>query len=249
LILKLLSYNIHFGGKGHEAELIKVINSVAPDLVIFQEAILPGVIEAVARGCSLPYWASRASYSIGFASRLEISDYEWLHPTGSRHAYLDLGLKGSELRIFGLHLSAWFSSWRERRRNREIRSLLESIGRHNDRFHILAGDFNTLAPGEILESKRMPPWIRALIWASGRDIQRETITTMLQSGYIDGYRYLNPDAKGYTFPTWDPHVRLDYIFLPAQFKHRLVKCSVLYDAESVKLASDHYPVLAEIDIG
>ena len=61
---------------------------------------------------------------------------------------------------------------------REIRALLKSIERHQQGFHVLVGDFNTLAPGEILDVRRMPAWIRGLVWFSGRDIQRETIQHM-----------------------------------------------------------------------
>lgn len=81
----------------------------------------------------------------------------------------------------------------------------------------MVGDFNTLAPGEILDARRMPAWIRGLVWLSGRDIQRETIQLMRDSDYVDGYRALHPDVKGYTFPVWDPHLRLDYIFVPRPF--------------------------------
>jgi hypothetical protein len=49
----------------------------------------------------------------------------------------------------------------------------------------------------------MPAWIRGLIWISGRDIQRDTIQVMLDASYLDVYRWLYPDDKGYTFPTWD----------------------------------------------
>ena len=58
------------------------------------------------------------------------------------------------------------------------------------------GDFNTLAPGEVLELDRLPAWIRALIWISGRELQRETIQMMLDAGYGDGYRTLHPADKG-----------------------------------------------------
>ena len=42
----------------------------------------------------------------------------------------------------------------------------------------------------------MPAWIRALIWISGRKLQRETIQLMLDAGYGDGYRMLHPDDEG-----------------------------------------------------
>ena len=136
----------------------------------------------------------------------------------------------------------------ERRRAREIRALLQGIKRHQEGFHVLVGDFNTLAPGEILDVRPMPAWIRALVWMSGRDIQRETIQVMLDANYLDAYRYLHPDVKGYTFPTWEPHVRLDYVFVPGVFSSRLKSCEVITQPGEVAMASDHFPLLAHIDI-
>ena len=247
MILKLLSYNIRFGGLGREDALIKVIKLVAPDLVVFQEAIHPAVIERISIATGLPYWAARKDHSIGYVSREEIAYHEWHYPAGARHSFLEIVPAGTETRIFGLHLSARFSKWDERRRAREIRSLLEGIKRHQHGFHLLVGDFNTLAPGEALEIKRLPRWIRALIWVSGRELQRETIQLMLDAGYIDGYRRLHHDTKGYTFPTWDPHVRLDYVFLPKAFSERLIECNVITEPESViRAASDHCPFVVEL---
>jgi len=222
---------------------------VNPDLVVFQEAIHPDVIERLAHQTGLPFWAARANHSIGYISRHEVAYHEWHYPAGAKHSFLEIVPAGSETRIFGLHLSARFSKWDERQRAREIRSLLEGIKRHQEGFHVLVGDFNTLAPGEVLEIDRLPAWIRALIWISGRKLQRETIQFVLEAGYLDAYRTLHPNDKGFTFPTWDPHLRLDYCFVPKRFGQRLLSCDVLSQpVELVKAASDHCPLIAEIDI-
>ncbi|HEY8412688.1 MAG TPA: endonuclease/exonuclease/phosphatase family protein [Pyrinomonadaceae bacterium] len=243
MTLKLLSYNIRFGGTGREQALAETIRAVDPDLVVFQEAIYPDVIERLATETGFPFWASRRHHSIGYISKQKIAYHEWHYPAGARHSFLEIVPDNSETRVFGLHLSARFSKWDERRRTREIRALLEGIKRHQDGFHVLVGDFNTLAPGEVLEIDRMPAWIKALIWISGRKLQRETIQLMLDAGYSDGYRTLHID-KGYTFPTWDPHVRLDYLFVPSAFRERLVKCEVIAEPrERVRAASDHCPLL------
>lgn len=247
MIVKLLSYNIRFGGRGREKQLAEVIRSVSPDLVVFQEAIDPGLIGRLAEATEMPQWSARSEHSIGYITRLQVAHHEWHYPAGAKHSFLEINLAGSESRIFGLHLSSMFSKWGEERRTREIRALLKSIERHQEGFHVLVGDFNTLAPGEVLETHRLPAWIRGMVWLSGRDIQRKTISIMREANYIDGYRFLHPDDKGYTFPVWDPHLRLDYVFMPARYSERLNSCEVVLHA-SVAAASDHLPLLVEVKV-
>lgn len=250
MTLRLLSYNIRFGGHGREKALAETIVAASPDLVVFQEATDPIVIERLAEATKFPIWAARRNHSIGFLSRQKVDYYEWHYPAAARHSFLEIVPAGGKVRVFGLHLSARFSKWDERRRAREIRSLLDGIKRHQDGFHVLVGDFNTLAPGEVLELDRLPAWIRALIWISGRKLQRDSIQLVLDAGYADGFRTLQPDMKGYTFPTWDPHVRLDYVFVPKAFADRLVKCEVITEPkERIKAASDHCPLEAELQTG
>lgn len=247
MTLRLLSYNIRFGGLGREQALAETIVAAAPDLVVFQEATHPDVIERIAEATKFPYWAARRNHSIGFLSRQQVDYHEWHYPAGARHSFLEIVPAGSNARVFGLHLSARFSKWDEQRRTREIRALLNGIKRHQEGFHVLVGDFNTLAPGEALNVDRMPAWIRGLIWISGRKLQRETIQLMLDAGYNDGYRMLHPEVQGYTFPTWDPHVRLDYVFVPRAFANRLASCEVLCEPkERIQAASDHCPLVAEL---
>lgn len=248
MTLKLLSYNIRFGGGGREQALAETIVAAAPDVVVFQEATDPRVIERLAEATKFPFWAARRNHSIGFLSRQEIDYHEWHYPAGARHSFLEIVPAGGKTRVFGLHLSARFSKWDERRRTREIRSLLDGIERHQNGLHVLIGDFNTLAPGEVLELDRLPAWIRGLIWISGRKLQRESIQLVLDAGYGDGFRTLHPDDKGYTFPTWDPHVRLDYVFVPKVFVNRLLKCEVIREPnELIRAASDHCPLAVELN--
>ncbi len=247
MIFKLLSYNIRFGGRERQNRIAEVINNVKPDLVVFQEASEPKVIKFLSEKCAMPFWAARRKYSLGFISKNEPEKYEWFHPERSKHAFLEIQLPNSEARIFGLHLRARFSKWSERRRHLEIQKLLEAIRKHQHGFHALVGDFNTLAPGEVFQLKLMPLWIRALIWASGKDIKRDTIQTILDGGYIDGFRRLFPNEKGYTFPVWRPHVRLDYIFLPEIFADSLKGIEIIKQTPA-ETASDHFPLLIHLEL-
>ena len=248
MIIKLLSYNIRFGGREREEHLTAVIRQADPDLVVFQEAIDPRVIGRLAKATGLTRWAAQPAHSIAYISRLDIAHHEWHYPVGSKHSFLEIVPDGTESRIFGLHLSAIFSKWSEIRRTREIRALLKGIETYQMGMHVLVGDFNTLAPGETLNTRHMPAWIRTLVWLSGRDIQRATIQFLLDANYSDGFRTLHPEDKGYTFPTWDPHVRLDYVFVPKVFNERLQYCAVITQPTAVRQASDHFPILAHINM-
>lgn len=241
MTLHLLSYNIRFGGGGRETFLKEVIKTVSADVVIFQEAIRPQIIASVAESTGYPQWAAQHNHSIGFMSRIEIAHHEWHYPAGAKHSFLELVMAHNENRVFGLHLSAMFSKWSERRRTREITALLKGIERYSEGFHVVVGDFNALAPGEMLDLRQLPAWIRGLIWISGRKIQRDTIQIMLDAGYLDCFRYLHPKDEGYTFPTTNPHVRLDYAFLPERYQEHLIDCRVIEGSASMK-ASDHYPL-------
>lgn len=247
MTLKLLSYNIRFGGRGRESRIASVIREARPDIVVFQEATDTRVIDRISDETEMRVRAARPSHSVAFISRAPIAHHEWHYPRGSHHSFLEIVLEETEARIFGLHLKARFSKWSERRRAFEIRALLDGIERHRKGFHCLVGDFNTLAPGELLDVGRMPRWIRALVWLSGRDIARDTIQIMLNESYVDGYRLLHEGEKGYTFPVWDPHLRLDYIFLPEAYAERLVSCEVLNN-EAARTASDHFPLVAQVEV-
>jgi exodeoxyribonuclease III len=245
--MRLVSYNIKFGGRGRERALAEVIRGANPEVVLLQEATDPRVIEVLARETGLSHWGSRPEYSMGFLTKIPVQHHTWHHPVNSRHPFLELVLEGVDCRIFGLHLVAWFSKWTERKRRRELRALLDGIREHQHGFHLIAGDFNALAPGELLEVRKMPRWIRAMVWLSGRDISRETIQLALDEGYLDAWRRLHPNDAGYTFPTWDPHVRLDYVFVPARYAERVAVCEVLFTpTELVREASDHAPILVEV---
>lgn len=250
--LRLLSYNIRYGGTGREAAIADTIRNARPDVVMLQEATDPGVVARVAAQCGMPHWGAERGHSTAYLSRVPVRSHQWLLARSARHPFLEVVLgddgAGERCRLYGLHLTAWFSRWSENTRWREIRALLEGIREHQHGFHVIAGDFNALAPGERLEVARMPAWIRAMIWVSGNDIARRTIQAMLDDGYRDAYKELHPATEGYTFPTWDPHVRLDYVFVKDRDAVRVRRCEVLRDAARVAEASDHFPLLVELDV-
>jgi exodeoxyribonuclease-3 len=243
--LRLLSYNIRYGGTGRERPLAACISAAAPDVVVLQEATNTRVVERLAHETALPHWGTRPGDSLGFLSRIPVQA-SWHRPRFSRHAFLELTPAGTSWRIFGVHLSAVHAAWTERRRVYELRRLLAAIGQEQPGPHVLVGDFNTLAPGELLEVAKLPARLRALVWLSGGRIRWRTIQTVLDAGYVDAFRHHHPDLVGNTFPTWDPHVRLDYLFVPGGVIAHVLALEVQSPPDAAA-ASDHFPLFAELD--
>ena len=224
-----------------------MIREAAPDVVLLQEATQPGVVGRIASMLGMPHHAARPGNSLAFLSRQPIVHHAWHRPRGSRHAFLEVVPDGDPCRVFGVHLSAVHSAWTEQRRVIELRALLASIARHQHGLHVVVGDFNTLAPGERLDVRVLPRRLRALVWLSGGRIRWRTIQRILDAGYTDAFRTLHPTDPGVTFPTWQPHIRLDYAFLPSAFAARLKSCEVVR-ASDARTASDHFPLLTDLQV-
>ena len=244
-MLRLLSYNIRHGGVGRVEAIAAVSRACRPDVVLLQEATRPDVVRALADETGLSEHGSHRGRSLGFLSRVPIAKAVWRRPLLSRHAFLELTLADPDVHLVGVHLSALHASWTEQRRLMELASLLRTVKARQPGFHVLAGDFNTLAPGELLDVRRLPARLRPLVWLSGGSIRWKTVAAVLAAGYADAWRALNPEGDGSTFPTWGRHLRLDYVFAPAAAIGRIARCEVVNGVETAK-ASDHHPLLAEI---
>jgi exodeoxyribonuclease III len=224
-----------------------MIRPADPDIVIFQEATDPAVIRALAHGAAMPHCAAMPKLSLGFMSRTPIASHSWHRPRVSRHAFLEIVPADLPLRLFGVHLSAVFAALTEHRRTLELRALIAAIKREQHGFHIVTGDFNTVAPGELLDIPSLPQKVRATMWLSGGRVRWRTIQMMLDAGYADVFRSLHPDEPGLTLPTTAPQVRLDYLFVPSANLDRVTRCEVVRHP-AARDASDHFPLLAEITV-
>jgi endonuclease/exonuclease/phosphatase family metal-dependent hydrolase len=244
-MLRLMSYNIRFGGVGREERLAAVIRQGNADIVVLQEATRPDIVERLAAMTGMTQWAATPGQSVAFISRVKIGEHEWQYLPQMQRAVLRMELGG--LMIYGIHLRATHSNYTERGRMREVRALLENLKHLADGFHVLVGDFNTLAPGELLDMQKLPMRYRLLAMLLGGRVTHRAIQLMLDAGYVDRYRMLHTDP-GFTFPAWDPHVRLDYLFAPRDWADRVTSCNVMKDIAEPAKATDHLPLTAEIDI-
>lgn len=242
---RVVTYNIRRGGAGREQVLAEVIRAAEADLVVLQEATAPDVVARLGQASGMPHWQARRGSSLACLSRQPLVSVRWRRAPLAQHAMLEV-VPHEGLTVIGVHLSAVHSNWTEIRRVKEVRGLLAMATADAPDFHVVVGDFNTLAPGETLDLSRLPARLRALTLLSGKAIRWKTIALMLEAGYVDAYRVVDPDGRGYTFPTWDPHLRLDYAFVRARDAARLTGCSVL-QSEPAAIASDHLPLSLSID--
>jgi exodeoxyribonuclease III len=245
---RLLTYNILHGGGNRVAAIAEVIRGCAPDLVLLQEATNPLNVRRIAELSGMADHRSVPGESLAFVSKEKVAYCDWVRPRISRHAFIEVVPAGERIRVFGVHLSAVIAAWTEQRRVLELRALLRSIAQHRDRLHVLAGDFNTIAPGATLDPAQLPLRLRALLWLSGGQVRYRTIQTVLDAGYVDSFRALHPDDPGMTLPVDEPILRLDYVFAPRAEAGRVTQCEVVRNAIAGD-ASDHFPVLAEMLIG
>jgi len=242
-MLRIMSYNIRFGGRGREERIAEVIRAANADLVVLQEATDPRVVKRLADLTDIPFWAAKPKHSVAFLSRTAVTEYAWKYHPQLERAVLEINYGG--VRVFGVHLRATHSNFTERGRMREVRAILQLVENYRDEFHLLTGDFNTLAPGELLNMQKLPTRYKVLAFLLGGRINFRAIRMMLDAGYADCYRRFHVD-HGFTFPAWDPHVRLDYAFVPEKFADKVKGCNVMTGISEPAKATDHLPLRIEV---
>jgi exodeoxyribonuclease III len=245
MTFRLMTYNIRLGGKGRGEQIARIINACAPDLVLIQEGTRPALIAQIAADTGMSQWHAFRRQSLGFMSRKPVSHASWHRPRFSHHAFIEVLPAEIPVRFFGVHLSAVHAALTERRRLYELRALLRSVQQREHGFHVLAGDFNTLAPGANLDIQKLPLRLRPFVWASGGRIKWRTVQTVLDAGYVDLFRELHPEDPGFTMPSASPHLRLDYAFVPRQFAGGVTACEIVRHPEA-PAASDHFPLVVDL---
>ena len=250
--IRLLTYNILKGGQEREAQIVEVIRSVGPDVVVIQEVLEPDRLRQIATALGMsPYLAQsqgRLPLRVGLLSRLPVLDFRtlrlWPVWPGCLQATVQLA-NGHSLTVFGVHLAAYYPWFIELWRTYQVRALLRYIRRAAPGWHLLAGDFNAVAPGDRASLAGAPLWVRAQTWFQLGRVPRRAPKPLLDAGYVDCFREMHPEEDGFTLPSTSPQVRLDYVFAAPPLAGALNACRVITSPKAVTSASDHLPVLAE----
>jgi endonuclease/exonuclease/phosphatase family metal-dependent hydrolase len=161
--IRLLTYNILLGGAHREERILAVLRRSRADLIALQEVRDDGFVEHLAEELGMSHVAGPPSdggpLGLAVLSRLPIvAQRNHRHPGMLRsHLVVTAEMRrGRRLRLHAVHLAARFGERAkgEARRLRELNAVLDDIAREPPCPHLLAGDFNTLAPGDALEATR-----------------------------------------------------------------------------------------------
>jgi endonuclease/exonuclease/phosphatase family metal-dependent hydrolase len=229
--IRLLSYNIK-SLRGDKKALVRIIRALRPDIACFQE--VPRFfgrrekIRRLARSCDLDVAANRRAAGLaiftGPAVRLLHREYRLLtrvptlHRRGVALAVVEIG--GARLVAASTHLDL-----RDGPRLAHAGQVLSALGRLRvayDAPAILAGDINE------------PPG--GATW------------TLLARPFPDAHA-IAPAGSGATFSAAYPRLRIDGVFADPGI--RVIGCGVPSEPGRMgdyALATDHRPVLAELDL-
>jgi endonuclease/exonuclease/phosphatase family metal-dependent hydrolase len=239
-MLKILSYNILYGGEDRLDSITQVIHSHHPDAVALLEANSLENARRLAADLSMDlyYGEANSEFAVAWLSRLPVEG--WRNHRREIFAKtlleIEVAWEGSRLPLFAAHLVAGPNVEVEAQRVEEVRAILEVMERCQGRPHLLVGDLNATHPGDSVGEP--PPGLHAGY------ISRKPIAALLAAGYVDCYRALHLEEPGYTHPANAPWLRLDYLFASPSLAARLAACDL--DARDLaQRASDHLPVWVE----
>lgn len=164
--LRVLSYNILLGGRRREESIAAVIARTDADVVVMQEASHVALLERLARDLRMALLVAPPSdasdLNIAALTRLPVRSWRaHRHPGRMLRGHLecDLVVGGravEAVRIHGVHLAARFGERAngEVRRMREIRAVLARAADPRDAGELVVGDFNAIAPGDVVAATR-----------------------------------------------------------------------------------------------
>ena len=217
---RILSYNILAGGynmRDHGTrrtqQLVKMIQAAQPDIVGLAEAVnpimkgQPSVVEELAQALDMKLisggeLARCEDYQTALMTRLPVI-YTKIHarPSSMARPLLEVCVEqtnGEPLIVFMTHLSAAFNRGRAggHIRMREIAEILRLMApvKEEGRPHLIMGDFNSLAPGELFQASILLRYVLKL------DTRRNSKNPSDGHPHLDGVvpprlRFLNPILK------------------------------------------------------
>lgn len=251
-----MTYNILEGGVGRIDPLAEVIRLAGPDVIVLQETTDEGHFHRLADRLGMDRFLAinprDREGATGLLARWEIREATNLAAVDRRltRSALQAVLRGperGEIAVLGLHLHARETEADEAVRFTELPAILEAAARLGPR-HVIAGDFNTSHPDQVIDLAKLRPGSRGRIAGQGNRLPRDVIGRMLEAGFADAHSIGRKPAEFDTsLTTSSPAMRVDFVFVPQAMATQVKRCEV-FKPEMARYASDHFPVVAEIEL-
>lgn len=251
-----MTYNILDGAADRFSEIIQVIKRESPDYLTLNEANTFAandhrILKEFAKATNFPYFdialSGEYDYHVAVFSKSPLKSVHKLQPLARACLVALIDSDFGELSIASLHLSPYS----EDLRHPEIDQVIDFQKQFPNK--ILMGDMNSLSMRDEYNESIIENFNETQIrkFTSGGKLRFDAIQKILNTGYLDS-AYLKGKNKDKTVPTSSnkdsAHVqmRLDYIFLSNSLADYLSSYEVIKD-ELTNEASDHYPVIIELD--
>ncbi|WP_422739053.1 endonuclease/exonuclease/phosphatase family protein [Micromonospora sp. WMMD729] len=266
-MLRVMTWNIRTGGRDGDSidrldRVVQVVDRQSPDVLALQElrgfdqarltaavADRVGMTAHLARSCFGQPVAVlvRPPYRVLAAGPLR-------RPFHHAAARVVVSTPAGPLTVLGTHLWPYSGG----RRRMEVDWLVAALRRAPGPLTLLAGDLNSLDPtvDHTARLAGLPAlYRRRHLRRRGGAVDTRAIARLLDAGLVDLWPSANvgaPEAAGLTVPTRFggaefAGMRLDYLLGSHAVAERVRDCRVIRDA-TTDTASDHYPLLATIDL-
>ncbi len=250
--MRILAYNIEFGGTGRLDAIHTVLDHANADVVALTEADDPDVVSTLAERLDVHHvWAKGSGERhIATLSRFPILAWHIYNAPPLTQAVFEtrLDTPAGPITVYNAHLLPRLLLPFEIRRWQAVGKLLDVIHERRPGPHLIAGDLNSVAPGDDVLHDKNPAPMRRQMALQLFIVFRLAIPRLLKAGYVDCFRELHPDDSGYTFMPGNRTTRYDYILANPTMARALRACRVIDDVDAAHSASDHFPLLAEFDL-
>ncbi|MER5703319.1 endonuclease/exonuclease/phosphatase family protein [Micromonospora sp. NPDC002296] len=264
-MLRVMTWNIRTGGRdrtgpGRLDRVARVVAAQRPDLLAVQELRgfdSGGVLAGFAAEVGMRPYLARSCLGQPVAVLVRaplrvLAAGPVRRPFHHAAVRVTVATDAGPFTLFAAHLDPYTGL----RRRIEAGWLAAAVRRAPGELALLAGDLNTLDPGTDHSARvaRLPPaYRRRHLRRDGRTVETRAVARLAAAGLVDLYAARSPGDEGLTAPTRHgggvefSGMRLDYLFGTRALARLVRSCEVRRGGDT-EYASDHYPVLAELDL-
>ncbi len=229
LVLRIMTYNIFYGGQNHEPvlnrhhEWLRVIESRDPDVLVVVEAngwlpteqnLIAAYVDSLNQAFPLepPYRGcvgdANSAFNVALITRLPILQFDQYRVVQVQreictlqHVFVHAALaaEGERIHIVGVHFRPNYNE--RQQRELEARALLTILqGLPAGEKVWVMGDFNSYSPVDVQPGSPTPPLYQ--LGAPSPELYGwEPVGYLLERGYRDAFRSQHPLLRGYTKDT------------------------------------------------